>query len=471
MKKKLTVVLLPVALNMGIAHAESLGDIYQLAVNNDAQLRAEEALYKADLETEKLALSALLPKVSASYSYSNTDLESRSTVLRETGTLTPTGIRTNRDTDRDGYSLSLSQAIFDVPSWFSFKSGQELSRQAAATFAANQQNLILRTVSAYFAVLRAKDNLQASRAQERALDRQLEQTRQRFDVGLIAITDVYEAQAAYDLSQVQRIEYENAVAVATEKLSVLTGDQHGELNVLVDNFPIKRPEPIKRADWVEFAIKNNYSLSAARYKEEAARANAMAKKSEHLPKVTGSYSYSDYDTDGSMSQYPAGATPLSPDGSDETQTWSINLSVPLFSGGATSANRRKAAQQFNAAREQRINLTRNTVSNTRSQHMTVMSNVSRVAARKQSIVSSKSALDATQAGYDVGTRNVVDVLNAQNALYSAQRDYANSRYDYIIAMMQLKLQAGQLSPEDIVRLDAYLKPAPSVKASEQAAGD
>jgi outer membrane protein len=154
-----------------------------------------------------------------------------------------------------------------------------------------------------------------------------------------------------------------------------------------------------------------------------------------------------------------------PDQDTEQHAWEIRVDLPLYSGGAISANRRAAAQEFNAAREERINLTRNTVTNTRSLHMTVISDVSRIAARKQSIVSSKSSLDATQAGYEVGTRNVVDVLNAQNTLFSAERDYANSRYDYILNMMRLKEQAGLLSPEDIIRLDASLETPPPPTAS------
>ena len=139
--------------------------------------------------------------------------------------------------------------------------------------------------------------------------------------------------------------------------------------------------------------------------------------------------------------------------------------MPLSTGGAISSNRRRAAQEFIAARENRINLTRNTITNTRSLHMTVVSDVSRIAARKQSIVSSSSSLDATTAGYEVGTRNVVDVLNAQNTLFAAERDYANSRYDYILNMMRLKEQAGLLSPEDVYRLDSNLIPPPPATAS------
>jgi outer membrane protein len=179
---------------------------------------------------------------------------------------------------------------------------------------------------------------------------------------------------------------------------------------------------------------------------------------EHAPKVTGTYEYSNFDVSGSTTAEPESVFTAPPDSNAEENMWQVQVSVPLFSGGAISANRRKSAQEYNASREELINLTRNTVTSTRSLHMTVLSDVSRIAARKQSIISSRSSLDATQAGYEVGTRNVVDVLNAQNILFQAERDYANSRYDYVLNLMRLKERAGLLSPEDVLRLDSFLVP-------------
>jgi len=438
--------------------ADSLRDIYELALENDAQLKAEEATYLAARETEVLGRSQLLPQISGSYSFRNTatDTDAQSVVINDDGFSTQDTFN-NRDVDTEGYTLSLNQALFDLPAWFTFQSGKQVTKEAESTFAANQQNLIVRTVESYLGVLRAQDNLAASRAQERAFERQLEQTQQRFEVGLIAITDVYEAQAARDLAQVERIEDENDVQVALERLSVLTGQQHHNLNILEQDFPINPPQPMERATWVDFALANNFSLQASKFREEAARQTAKANKLEHAPKITGGYDYSDTEINGSVYTEPDNDFVTQPDSDIEEHAWQIRLSMPLYTGGAVSANRRKSAQEFNAARENRINLTRNTVTQTRSLHMTVVSNVSRIAARKQSIVSSRSSLDATQAGYEVGTRNVVDVLNAQNTLFSAQRDYANSRYDYIINMMRLKEQAGLLSPADIISLDSYLE--------------
>ena len=442
-----------------LSQAESLRDIYELALQNDAQLKAEEAQYLARKETENLSRAALLPQVSSSYSYRERDADNKG----EARDFTQPGFPVYRalsttDTTIDGYVLSLNQALFNLPAWFSFKSGKEISKEAEATFAANQQNLIVRVVEAYLLVLRAQDNLTASRAQERAFERQLEQSQQRFEVGLIAITDVYEAQAAFDLSRVNRIVDENNVQVALERLSVLTGQEPGTLNVLKEDLPLNLPDPIDRAAWVDFSLQNNFNLQAARHQEEAARQNAMANRMEHAPKVSGGYEYQNFDTSGSLDVKPDTGFNTSPDGNLEENVLQLRVDLPLYSGGAISAKRRQTAQEYNAARENLINLTRNTVTATRSLHMTVISDVSRVEARKQSIVSSQSAVDATQAGYEVGTRNVVDVLNAQNTLFIAQRDYFNSRYDYIVNMLRLKEQAGTLSPEDIYNFDAYLVP-------------
>ena len=450
--------------------ADTLVDIYELALENDALLKSRVAQYNADIELEKLALAPLLPQARAGYTVTDSETETTSPNLfvDEGGGLNTIDVTSVRDTESDGYDVSLSQTLFDLSAWFSWRAGKETTQQARATLSAAQQDLIVRVVQSYFGVLRAQDNLRASQAQERAFERQLEQTRQRFEVGLIAITDVYEAEAARDLAQVTRIVDENNVAVAKENLSVLTGQTPGSLYVLGESFNPRPPEPADRSEWVDFALENNNQLAAARFAEEAARQNATAFKMGHAPKVTASYRYQDTETTGTIVQDRNSPFLFDPDSEQNNETWQIRLDVPLFAGGAISANRRRAAEQFNTARESRINLTRTTVTQARSLHMTVMSDVSRVMARKQSIVSSQSALDATQAGYEVGTRNIVDVLNAQNKLFGAQRDYANSRYDFVINSLRLKEVAGTLSPEDIARLEGFLlaPPAPTASGSE-----
>jgi outer membrane protein len=452
------------------ASADSLLDIYELAVENDAQLRAQEAQYRADREQENIARASLLPQITAGWGITGNDVDTtRNQVFpaADGGFIIGDG-RILSNTRDEGYDVSLSQPLFNLSAWFNYKAGSELSRQAEATLAANQQNLIVRVVEAYFNVLRAKDNLSAAEAQERALERQLEQTQQRFEVGLIAITDVYEAEAARDLAQVTRIVEENNVDVALEQLSVLTGKDHGQLKELSADFSVAPPSPTDRSAWVDFAIANNFTLAAAQFAEEAARQTAKASQMGHAPTVTATYRYSDTETTGSLQQIPSTPFNVPPESTREVDTWQLRVDMPLFSGGGVSARRRQAAEQFNSARENRINLTRTTVTQARSLHMTVLSDVARVKARQQAIVSSQSALDATEAGYQVGTRNIVDVLNAQNTLFAAQRDYANSRYDYVINTLRLKENAGILSPADLEQLNAFLiePAAPTASAYE-----
>jgi len=450
-----------------IALSESLLDIYEIALDNDAQLRADTAQYRADLELKTLALAPLLPQVNTGVSRSMRDSENTrlSIVDFDNGNVVIADQTTGSRTYTTRYDISLSQTLFDLSAWFDWKAGSERSKQAEATLAAAQQNLIVRVSEAYFGVLRAQDNLRAAKAQERALARQLEQTRQRFNVGLIAITDVYEAEARHDLAGVTRIVEENNVAVALERLSVLTGQQHGQLQLLSDEFTPEMPMPTDRSAWVDFALENNFELAAVRFAEEAARQNAKSRQMGHAPRVSAEVSYSESDTTGTVT--PPNAFNLPPNSEGEDESFQIRLDMPLYAGGAISANRRRAAELFNAARENRINLTRNTITASRSLHMTVTSDVARVRARKQAIKSTQSALDATVAGYEVGTRNIVDVLNAQNAVFAAQRDYANSRYDYVLNSMRLKENAGTLSPEDIAALEAFLVEPEAASASEE----
>ncbi len=453
----------------GAALAENLQQIYELALKNDAQLKIAEATYRANLETEKQAFSQLLPQVQADASYSDNDNKQSNYSLLSGA---PGRLGTDSDTQTTAWGISLNQPLFDLPAWFSFQSGKELTRQAEALFAADQQALITRVAQAYFDVLRATDNLRAAKAEELATKRQLDQTQQRFDVGLIAITDVHEARAAFDAIVAQRLADEGNLATAYEALTVLTGQpSHANLWLLADQFPVVNPEPGDRAQWVQFALDNNFALQAARYSSEASRQNAQAKRMEHAPKLNASLGYRDYDTDGSQdisingTPIPGGSLPG--DASNTQQVAMVELRVPIFTGGYVSSQRRQAAEQYNAALQQRIETERQVVQSTRALHINTMTDVQRVKARSQSIVSAQSAVDATQAGYEVGTRNVVDVLQAQRVLYAAMRDYANARYDYVINLLRLKQQAGTLSPQDILDLNQWLQAGEAPTASMQ----
>ena len=456
-----------------ITHADTLVDIYELALENDPVLRAAEATFNAGQEAQVLGRSALLPQISASAEYGESDqdsLQSRTFNLAFDPNQPPTSIVSRADDSTDDetelYSLNLSQNIINMPAWFSFKQGIELSRQAEAMFSADQQTLIVRTVEAYTNVMRGIDNLASSRTEEAAFKRQFEQTQQRFEVGLIAITDVHEARAAYDLATVGRLTDEGNLGIAYEALTVLTGQPHSQLWLLKEEYPVADPNPVDRAEWVEYSLQNNHLLRAAEFAAEAARQQASAAKSEHLPKLTGTLAYSDFDNSGN-----ARDNTLNIDKPFSTKTdgysWNLRLSMPLYSGGGISASRRQAQESYIASRETHTSILRNTIQQTRSLHLAVTTDVQRVRARKQATVSAQSALDATEAGYEVGTRNVVDVLQAQRVLFNALRDYSNSRYDYVINYFRLLREAGMLGPQHIYELNEWLQAPPPPTSSSQ----
>jgi outer membrane protein len=409
--------------------AETLADIYQLAVKNDPIAAAARASYNADKETLKQSRAALLPQLNASSNKAEPRADE------------------NTDPITTTYRASLSQSLFNVPAWFQFQSAKKMDQVAEANFAAQQQSLIIRVSEAYFNVLRAFDNKQTRSAEELAIQRQLEQVTERFEVGLLPITDVHEIRAIFDDASVNSLEADGALDIAFEQLQVLSGKRHQQLAGLKDGFSAEVPNPASVASWVEFALSNNLQLRASQLTYQAADKMAAAAKSQHLPKVTVSADYSKLDMDATAT---AGAI------ATEQTAINLNLTMPIFSSGLTSSQARQASFEAQAAEQNYIATKRNTMQAARSNHQSAITNAARVKARKQAITSAESALEATKAGYEVGTRNIVDVLVAQRTLFQAKRNYSNARYDYILSMMRLKQIAGQLSPEDVFELNNWL---------------
>jgi outer membrane protein len=323
-----------------------------------------------------------------------------------------------------------------------------MDQVAEATFAANQQDLIIRVSETYFNVLRAYENKQTREAELSAISRQLEQTQERFEVGLLPITDVYEIQAIFDEATANNLEASGALDIAFEKLQSLTGQSHDELSGLKDSFIATSPDPIDVESWVEFSLANNFTLKASQLAHQAANATATAAKAQHLPKITISTDYRKIDQQPVDNFYG--------EMSEQTSV-NLNLTMPIFSGGLTSSQARQSSFKAKAAKHNFIAAKRNTIQAARSTHQQVMTNIARVKARTQATKSAESALKATQAGYEVGTRNIIDVLLAQRTVFQAKRNFASARYDYILSMMGLKQVAGQLSPEDIYWLNNWLK--------------
>ncbi|WP_317933332.1 TolC family outer membrane protein [Halioxenophilus sp. WMMB6] len=415
-----------------LAQAVDLQEVYQQALENEHRLKADTAAYEAGLQAKPLARSGLLPQISAKATYSDFDYD---TVVSGQDVTIPI-----RDME---YTVSLAQPLFDLNAWFTYRRGIQLSQQATAQFAADQQSFILRVANAYFNVLRAADVLDNSIAREKALKHQLEQTQQRFEVGLTAITDVHNAQASYDSARADTLADRNRLGVAYDALEVITGSTHDQVSSLADDFPVTEPVPTDRNQWVDFALTNNNQLKATELAAEAARQNARAARANHAPTVSAALQSSTTDD-------------LEGDVDEERSGFAITLSVPLYSGGGISAQRRQAASQYQLAQESYLQTKREIVQSARSQHLSVITDVATVAARQQAIISSESSLEATQAGYEVGTRDFVDVLNAQQGVFQARSDYYNALYNYIIDTLVLKQTAGTLAPLDIQDLNQWL---------------
>jgi outer membrane protein len=309
----------------------------------------------------------------------------------------------------------------------------------------SEQALILAVADAYFNVLSARDNLEFAEAEKQSNARQLDQTKQRFDVGLVAITDVHESQAAYDISVAQAIESANLLDSAKENLREITGRYHEELAILKDNVPLVPPNPNDLQDWTEMALEENPSLKAAEAATEQAKEAVNAQKSGHYPRLNLFVDHSQSHTDN-----PAFAS------STDSTSATVQLYVPIYEGGSTSSRVTQFRELLRQSRQFLEQTRRTTQRNVRNAYRGVLSGISRVKALKQALVSSQSALRAAEAGYEVGTRTTVDVLVARRNLFSAQRDYSQARYNYLLDTLRLQQAAGALTAQNLKTINDWL---------------
>ena len=424
-----------------VIFSEDLEDIYELALNNDPLLKSAEASFRAGKESKRQGIAALLPSLSVSGSTNWNESRIEETLIDEYNS--------------NNYSGTISQPLFRLDKWFKFKQGKALSEGAVAEFAFQQQETMIRVASSYFNVLNSIDSLNAAKAEEEAIGRQKDMAKKRFEVGLAAITEVHETQAAYDLSVVSRIAREGQLDTAKEVLAAIIGASTPLLSPLSDEFPITLPDPMERELWVKLALENNYQLKAARLNQVAAKNSARASGASHLPnidivgRVTKSTSQS-----GQFGGFIK--NPISGLEQDNRQ-YGIQVTFPLFAGGAISSARRQAYAIYDRTKEQALYTERSVIKDVRSNHYNVQTQVANVKARKQALTSAASALKATEIGYEAGTRNVVDLLQAQRGLYTAQRDLAGARYEYIISMLRLKSSAGSLNPDDLINISKWMR--------------
>ncbi len=424
--------------------------VYREAARNNADLAAARADYQARREVVPQSRAGLLPQFSAGAELSDsetdvdTDIGSRS--LSRSGTV---------------YQATLSQPIFRADRWFQLKAAEAIGEQAAIEYSIAEQNLILQSAQAYFAVLREQDNLAALKAEEAAFKRQMDQASERFEVGLSDRTDVLEAQAGFDTARANRIVAEREVDDAFQALFTLTNREYSALEGIRHTLPVLAPVPNDAAAWVDTATRQNLNLLAVNYAVTAAEQTLRQRRAGHAPTVdvVASYRKGDNDSLGFSNslEIPGVALPRY-NGDVEQSSIGLQLNIPLYSGGLTSSQTREAYHQLDQSAQQRESLRRQVVEATRNLHRAVNTNIEQVQARRQSIISNQSALEATEIGYQVGTRNIVDVLDTQRRLYAAVRDYNNARYDYILDNLRLKQAAGTLNPDDLEQLAVYLNP-------------
>lgn len=463
MKRRVLPLVISLALSTGVASpawGADLSEVYQRALRNDPQLREAEATRLAALEAKPQALSALLPQLSAGGSFSK-DKSNGSQVVFD-GTVFSQRA-SESDLDTKGWSVTLRQSLFDWTDWATLKQADAEVAQAEVDYRAAQQQLVLRTADGYFNVLAAKDTLDAAQTSLEAIARQLEQAEKRFEVGLIAITDVQEAKAAHDQATATVIAAKRALATRSEELRELTGEAFAELKRPGDDMPLASPSPASEEQWVRLAMEQNLALTSSRLAADVARETIGVAKAGHGPTLDLVARKSSSDTTGDTSTITGAGSLSNPiDTNNDGDTISLQLTVPIYSGGATQSRVRQAVYRHRAARERLERTARETERATRDAYLGVMSEMSRVTALKQAVASSRTALEATEAGYEVGTRTAVDVLDARRRLADAQTSYARSKYDYLLNVLRLRLAAGSLDEAALTQTNGLLSEVATV---------
>ena len=437
--------------------ASSLLEIYQQALQGDPQIHEAEARRLAALEAKPQARGVLLPQISASADWSQTNVEGANFSFINNTT-------TTFDSDRSdtNWGVTLRQSLFRWDQIVNLKRADKTVARAEAVREAAQQDLIVRVAQRYFDVLAAEDRLTSINANREAIARQLEQAKQRFEVGLIAITDVQESQAAYDQAVADEIGAKRSLASSREFLREITGEYTSELNAPADDFPLLDPEN-SEASWVDLSLEQNLNLVASRLDERLARDEISFRRNGHYPSLELTLRTNENTSDGTVfSSNPLfGDSTNFPDDTSSMNSVSVQFTMPLFAGGGTSSRVKEAVYLHRASREQLQRVTRETERQARDAYLGVLSEISRVKALQQAVASSRTALQATQAGYEVGTRTIVEVLNSQFSLYAAITNFYQSRYEYIMNALRLKQAAGALQVQDLEQIDQWLKDRPS----------
>lgn len=452
MKKRFLSLLISMGLSTSV-FADDLYQVYQMAVEKDPTINRAKADRDAAFEGISISRASLLPQISGSIGYSDSSRESNQQIsgpTDENPNSPEVFANFSQDTKSLNMGLDLRMSLYDHQNWIALDRAEKVAQQSDTNYALSKQDLIVRTTAAYLAILRAKDSLTFVQAEKRAIERQLEQTKQRFNVGLTAITDVHEAQANFDNTVAQEIITENVVELRLEQMREITGKYHGNISVLnTESFSATRPSPVGVDNWLKIAEEMNLDLMVRNIAKEIAKEDISSARAGHLPtlSLSGSYGRNDSDTNGI--NFPA----------TDSNSIGITLNVPIYSGGAVSAQTAQARYRFVAASEDLELAYRSTVRSVRAAYNDVIAATSTIRALEQAVVSADSALKATEAGFDVGTRTIVDVLNSTRNQFDARQRLAGARYDFISAILDLKRASGNLTEQDLVDINRGLMPA------------
>ncbi|MEO8061441.1 MAG: TolC family outer membrane protein [Pseudomonadota bacterium] len=460
------------------ASGEDLLTIFDQAVVNDPLVREAEYTRKATREARPQAWAAYLPQIAGQWSKTKEEGNGTSTSQRlindptvPPGTVPmPQSIFTqtgsgNSTTDSTSWAVNLRQSIFNWGQLVQLKQAGRIAAQADADYGVAQQDLALRVSTRYFDVLAALDNVQAQQASLDAISRQLEQADKRFEVGLIAITDVQEARAARDTSAADLIAAKRQLATSQELLREITDMQYQVLATPRGTMPLAIPEPADPQKWVEASMEQNLALQSSRLGSDIARDDVRVQFGGHLPQVDLVVGKSHFEQDQdnefpAVPGFPTGGTLTSNSDSDTDKAITLQVTVPIWSSGGTTSRVRQSSYRWQAAKQRVERVSRETERTARDAYLGVMSEISRVQALKQALESSATALRATEAGYDVGTRTAVDVLAARRTLVAAQTAYSRSRYDYMLNVLTLKQAAGILDRKALEDVNGWLETPP-----------
>ncbi|HXI68310.1 MAG TPA: TolC family outer membrane protein [Steroidobacteraceae bacterium] len=478
MNRAATLALVLLALPLA-APAKDLIGVFEDAVHNDPVIRQADANRLAARESKPQALSALLPQLNGTAGITrdhSSGFESQIFQVVPPSNpscspnpslpqcqLAPTRTADQIDNTIQQWSLNLRQNVFSWSNWMALKAASHEVAQAEANYAAAEQQLILRVSQAYFAVLTAYDTLQADQTALEAISRQLDQANKRFEVGLIAITDVEDAKAARDSAASIVIADKRTLATSEDQLQEITGQQYDALAKPGPDMPLNNPQPADQDRWVNISLEQNLTLISSRLAADIARENVRVAFGGHLPTLdlvagrSWNYTSSDQIFDG---------TPFSNvDSKVNDRQIGLQFTLPIYSGGFTQSKVRQAQYQWIAAKEGVVQSSRATERQARDAYLGVISGIARVQALRQAVESNQTSLKATEAGYEVGTRTSVDVLNARRLLVQAQTNYATARYDYIVSVLQLRLAAGNLDRTQLTELNNTLTvPVPTSPA-------